>query len=293
MGWLAGGAHPRGAVTAMEAALACDGMEGAFEAITAQTREAVHAAGFSDVAIGLSGGLDSSVVAALAVEALGANRVHGVLMPGPFSSGHSVADAEDLAAALGIDRATVPITGAYEAFDQAFCEAGLGALEGLASQNTQARCRMVCLMALSNARRWLVLNTGNRSEAYMGYSTLYGDMAGAFAPLGGLYKTQVYELARWMNGRARAEGRPEPIPEHVLAKPPSAELAPGQSDEEALGLGYAELDALLAARFDEGRSLSELEAVFGAATVQRVLGTVERMAFKRALEPPCAQVQAV
>lgn len=264
-------------------------MERTFDEIVRQTRDFVHGAGFDDVVVGLSGGIDSSVVAALAVEALGASHVHGVLMPGPYSTEHSVVDAEQLAANLGIKAPRMPITRAYDAFVHVFADANQGVLTGLAAENTQARCRMVILMALSNAHRWLVLNTGNRSEAYMGYSTLYGDTAGAFAPIGGLLKTQVYMLARVANARAEAAGRVAPIPTNVLTKAPSAELAPGQVDEASMGIDYPTLDGILAAHLDRGLDAGALvKAGFDAEQVSYVLGRAEATAFKRALEPPFA-----
>ena len=193
-------------------------------------------AGFSDVVIGLSGGMDSSLVAVMCADALGADRVHGVLMPGPYSTDHSVDDALDLARNLGIRTRTVSIAEPYRAFEAALAEACGGKLSGLAAENTQARCRMVCLMALSNAYGWMLVNTGNKSEAMMGYSTLYGDTAGAFAPIGGLYKTDVFAVARWRNRQAEIAGEVPPIPEHVFVKPPSAELSPDQEDVTSMGI---------------------------------------------------------
>ncbi|MEF9876299.1 MAG: NAD(+) synthase [Gordonibacter sp.] len=247
--------------------------------------------GFTEAVIGLSGGMDSSIVAAMCVDALGAARVHGVLLPGPYSSGHSVEDACALADRLGIEAQTVSICAPYQAFEHALADACGGALTGLAAQNTQARCRMVCLMALSNAYGWMLVNTGNKSEAMMGYSTLYGDTAGAFAPIGGLYKTDVYAVARWRNGHARADGAVPPLPERVFSKPPSAELAPGQDDETSLGVDYPTLDALLVAHVEHGMDAEELAAAgFEASLVERVLDTVRATAFKRALEPPYPNV---
>ncbi len=265
-------------------------------------RRFVQDAGFSDAVVGLSGGMDSSLVAVMCVDALGADHVHGVLLPGPYSSDHSVADALELAGRLGIDAQTVSICEPYEAFERSLAESCGGALAGLAAQNTQARCRMVCLMALSNEHGWLLVNTGNKSEAMMGYSTLYGDMAGAFAPLGGLYKTDVYSLARWRNGQAAAGFCSKnadamvsettcPIPEHVFTKPPSAELAPGQMDEKSLGIDYPTLDAMLMAHVERGLNAEALIAEgFEAQTVERVLRTIRATAFKRAQEPPSPQV---
>lgn len=249
-------------------------------------------AGFDEVVIGLSGGIDSSLVAAMCVDAFGAARVHGVLLPGPYSTDHSVSDAEELAARLGIETFIVSIREPYEAFARALAPACGGALEGLASENTQARCRMACLMALSNAHGWMLVNTGNKSEAMMGYSTLYGDTAGAFAPLGGLYKTDVYALSRWANEQAEREGRPAPIPQHVLEKPPSAELAPGQEDERSMGIDYPELDAILEAHFEHGMDADAVAAQgFDREQVEAVLHRARSYAFKRALEPPFPQAR--
>lgn len=244
-------------------------------------------AGFSDVVIGLSGGMDSSIVAVMCVDAFGADHVHGVLLPGPYSSEHSVEDARELAGNLGIEAQVVSVCEPYEAFERVLARACGGELSGLAAENTQARCRMVCLMALSNAHGWMLVNTSNKSEAMMGYSTLYGDTAGAFAPLGGLYKTDVYAIARWRNERAERDGQVPPIPEHVLVKPPSAELAPGQEDEKSMGIDYPTLDRMLIAHFEHGVSENGLvEAGFNRADVERVLAKVRSQAFKRALEPP-------
>ena len=244
-------------------------------------------AGFTDVVIGLSGGMDSSLVAVMCVDALGAERVHGVLMPGPYSTEHSVDDALELARNLGLEPRTVSIAEPYRAFEAALADACGGKLEGLAAENTQARCRMVCLMALSNAYGWMLVNTGNKSEAMMGYSTLYGDTAGAFAPIGGLYKTDVFAVARWRNDQAEAAGTTPPIPEHVFTKPPSAELSPEQEDEKSMGIDYATLDRLLEAHVERGLDATALAAEgFDAADGERVLRTVRATAFKRALEPP-------
>ncbi len=251
-----------------------------------------HDAGFTDAVIGLSGGIDSSVVTTLCVEAFGAAHVHGVLLPGPYSSDHSVTDAQALAHNLGIATTVLPIIQAYEAFSELLAEACGGELTGLASENTQARCRMVCLMALSNAHGWMLVNTGNKSEAAMGYSTLYGDTAGAYAPIGGLYKTDVFAMARWLNDRAIQRGKCAPIPEHVLIKPPSAELSPGQEDEKSLGVDYASLDRVLAAHLEQGAGVDDLVARgFDRALAKRVVHTVASYAYKRATEPPFPVVQ--
>ncbi len=247
-----------------------------------QTADFVRGAGFTDVLIGLSGGLDSSVVAALASEALGSGHVHGVRMPRPFSSASSLRDASDLAENLGMSLDPCPITDAFEAFGRTWA----ASFRGLAAENTQARLRMCVLMALSNERGWVVLNTGNLSEAAMGYSTLYGDTAGAFAPIGGLYKTEVQALAQFINSSAAAAGRTPPIPENVLVKPPSAELSAGQTDEDALGVPYADLDRLLSCMLDEGGCAEDL-----TPEEARIWRRYQANGFKRALEPPFAQVK--
>ncbi len=262
-----------------------------YQACTEALRMFAQDTGFSDVVIGLSGGIDSSLVAVMCVEAFGAKRVHGVLMPGPYSSDHSVEDARELAERLGIETQVVSVLEPYRAFEKALANACGGALVGLAAQNTQARCRMVCLMALSNAYGWMLVNTGNKSEAMMGYSTLYGDTAGAFAPLGGLYKTDVYTVARWCNEHALGSGIMSPIPERVFSKPPSAELAPDQDDESSMGIDYSTLDALLKAHIECGQNSAELVAGgFEASLVERVLTTIRATAFKRALEPPYPEI---
>ena len=247
----------------------------------------VRAAGFSDVVIGLSGGMDSSLVAVMCVDAFGADHVHGVLLPGPYSSESSVTDALDLATALGVATQTISITQPFDAFAHVLAKGCAGALSGLAAENTQARCRMVCLMALSNTHGWMLVNTSNKSEAMMGYSTLYGDTAGAFAPLGGLYKTDVYAVAHWRNRVALQRNERVPIPENVFVKPPSAELAPGQEDEKSLGIDYPTLDAILIAAFERGETLEALvSAGYDAVQVERVVTSAKSFAYKRALEPP-------
>ena len=255
-------------------------------------REFAQSIGQTDFVIGLSGGLDSSVVAALAVDAFGAEHVNGVLMPGPYSSGHSVSDASDLAQRLGIPTHTVSIAEPFAAFAHVFQQAYGEELAGLAAENSQARCRMVVLMALSNQYGWMVINTGNKSEAMMGYSTLYGDTAGAYAPIGGLYKTDVFALAEWLNERARQAGEVEPIPQHVIDKPPSAELSAGQEDEKSLGVRYEVLDKILVRLVEKGLSAEEVaNQGFDLAEVQRIERVMRGYAFKRALEPPFPAIE--
>lgn len=244
-------------------------------------------AGFNEVVLGLSGGIDSALVAVMCVDAFGADRVHAYMLPGPYSTDHSLTDAEELGANLGIKTEAISIVGPYEAFVTALEPAAGGNLSGLASENTQARCRMVCLMALSNTYGWMMVNTGNKSEAAMGFSTLYGDTSGAFAPIGGLYKTDVFALSRWVNERAAAEGKVPPIPERIITKPPSAELSPGAEDEKALGIDYATLDQILIAHFEQGKTAEEIVAAgFDPEEVAYAICRTNSYAFKRAVEPP-------
>lgn len=246
--------------------------------------------GFTDVVLGLSGGIDSALVAVMCAEALGADRVHAYMLPGPYSTEHSLADAEVLAANLGIKVQAISIREPYDAFAHAFQGATDEMLSGLASENTQARCRMVVLMALANAYGWMMVNTGNKSEAAMGFSTLYGDTSGAFAPLGGLYKTDVFALSRWANERATKAGKTPPIPEHIITKPPSAELSPGAEDEKSLGIDYETLDQILIAHFEQGKSAEEVVAMgFNPEEVNYAIRRTHANAFKRAIEPPFPQ----
>ncbi|MBQ9021200.1 MAG: NAD(+) synthase [Eggerthellaceae bacterium] len=267
-------------------------MEQIHRLIVEQLRDFAENAGFSDCVIGLSGGLDSSVVAALCTETFGPAHVHGVLLPGPFSSDHSIEDALELARNLGLETDIISITEPYEAFSNELEAYFDGGFTGVVSENAQARIRMIMLMAFSNAHNWMLVNTGNRSEAYMGYCTLYGDMAGAYAPIGGLYKTQVYDLAREINSIALDIGGLAPIPQRVLEKAPSAELAEDQTDEAGLGIGYAELDRILAGHFDEGRAPSELASdTTPLAQVEELLARAKSFDYKRALLPPCAVIE--
>lgn len=241
--------------------------------------------GMTDVVLGLSGGIDSSLVACMCVDAFGPERVHGYMLPGPYSSEHSLADAQELALNLGMRVQRISIDRPFEAFVGVLGDHCVMA-RGLAAENTQARCRMVVLMALSNVHGWMMVNTGNKSEAMMGYSTLYGDMAGAYAPIGGLYKTDVFAMSRWLNEEALRKGGKPPIPEHVLIKPPSAELAPDQRDEDTLG-SYDALDRLLIDYQERGMGRDALVAAgYDAAEVDRIVTRVDSYAFKRALEPP-------
>ena len=253
-------------------------------ALALATRDYVHKSGFSDVCVGLSGGVDSSLTAAIAVDALGADHVHGVLMPSRNSSEHSVTDAEKLAANLGIDARMVGIEPAHAAL-AGMLEPGLGDVldpGGITDQNLQARIRGITLMALANEHGWLVLTTGNKSELAVGYSTLYGDTAGAYAVVSDLWKLDVYELCRWRNLQAGSEL----IPATVLAKAPSAELAPGQRDDQSLP-SYEVLDPILRLYVEELRSVGEIQQaqIAPPEVVEQVCRMVDAAEYKRRQTP--------
>ena len=253
-----------------------------WRALALATCDYVRKCGFSDVLVGLSGGIDSAVVAALAVDALGSEHVLGILMPGPYSSVASVEDAEALAANLGIQTRTVHIDELYRDASQLY-EGALGSsFAGVAAENLQARLRGTTLMSLANARGALVLNTGNKSESGMGYSTLYGDTVGAYAPIGDVYKGRVYELARWRNQSSLTPV----IPENVLVKAPSAELSEGQTDEASFGVSYPDIDRILTMHVERGMDARAIVAAgVDAAAVQRVLDACRVAEFKRRQEP--------
>ena len=257
-----------------------------YAALVLATRDYVTKNGFTDVCVGLSGGVDSSLVATVAADALGPDRVHGVLMPSRYSSDHSVADAEALCANLGIEGRLIGIEPAHDAFEAMLAAAFAGRPPGLAEENVQPRIRAVVLMALANKFGWLVLTTGNKSESAVGYSTLYGDSAGAFAVISDIWKLQVYELARRRNATA---GRAL-IPERVLAKEPSAELRPDQLDSDSLP-PYERLDPVARAFVEGDKTVGELIAG-GADTelVRRVGRLVDVAEYKRRQAPPGVRV---
>lgn len=250
-------------------------------------KEYVANAGFNEVIVGLSGGLDSALTATMCVDALGASCVHGLLLPGPYSSAHSITDAQKLAENLEIESEVVSITEPYESFMRALKDPFGQALKGIAAENTQARCRMICLMAVSNQQGWMLINTSNKSETMMGYSTLYGDTAGAFAPLGGLYKTDVYKLAYWRNEQGLKQKGIAPIPKNTLEKPPSAELSPNQEDERAMGISYDELDKILIDLVERKKGPEEItDEHLSLEKVMQIQKRIEAYAFKRDNEPP-------
>jgi NAD+ synthase (glutamine-hydrolysing) len=264
-------------------------VEQLWNALVLGTRDYLRKCGFTKAIVGLSGGIDSALVAAIAVAALGAENVQGVGMPSEFSSDGSVTDAEQLARNLGIAFTTVPIREIYTQFSQAlepvYAAVGAGAGFGLAEENLQPRIRGSLLMALSNKTGALVLTTGNKSEMACGYCTLYGDMVGALAVIGDVYKTEVYELSRWVN-RER-----EVIPHDTLTKPPSAELRPGQKDTDSLPL-YEVLDPIVRAYIEEYSSAEEIARAQGVelALVRRVIRLVELSEYKRQQAAPVLKV---
>jgi NAD+ synthase (glutamine-hydrolysing) len=257
-----------------------------YSALVLGTRDYLAKNGFADAVIGLSGGIDSSLVAAVAVDAVGSAHVHGVAMPSRYSSAGSVTDAEALAANLGIDLASAPIEPAHLAFAD-MLRPLLGAdPAGLTDENLQSRIRGVLLMALSNARGWIVLTTGNKSEMATGYSTLYGDSAGGFAVIKDVTKTLVYELCRHRNARAGFDL----IPAAVLEKAPSAELRPDQRDEESLP-PYSVLDPVMTGYVEADRSADDLVAEgFDPEAVARVVGLIDRAEYKRRQMPPGVRI---
>jgi NAD+ synthase (glutamine-hydrolysing) len=286
------GDRPPPAVSQQHVAPLCHGEEDPLEevwsALVLGVRSYVDKNGFDEVVIGLSGGVDSSIVAALAVDALGPDRVHGVLMPSRYSSDHSVSDAEALCALLGLSCRTVPIEPAHAAFTSMLEPSFEGHDTGLTDQNVQSRIRGVVLMALSNAFGWLVLTTGNKSETAVGYSTLYGDTAGGLAVIKDVPKTVVYELCHWRNRR----GDGERIPAGVLTKAPSAELAPDQRDDQSLP-SYDELDPIIEAYVDGDLTAPQIVAAgHDPEIVARVVRLVDTAEYKRRQAPPGLRISA-
>ena len=256
---------------------ALESIEEIYRALVLGTRDYVTKNGFKHVVMGLSGGIDSSIVAAIAVEALGAANVTGVTMPSPYSSAGTRGDAVRLAKNLGIDLLRVPITRVLKAYKGALAGPFKGLKEDVTEENLQARIRGNYLMALSNKFGWLVLNTGNKSEIAVGYTTLYGDMAGGFAVIKDCPKMLVYRLSEHVNARA---GR-DLIPRAVFTRPPSAELRPDQTDQDTLP-PYAMLDAILECYVEGDQGVADIVARgFDAATVKRVIAMVDRNEYKR------------
>jgi NAD+ synthase (glutamine-hydrolysing) len=255
-----------------------------YGALVLALRDYVEKNGFRSVLMGLSGGIDSALVAAISVDAFGPERVFGVAMPSAYSSEHSVSDAHDLAARTGASIRTVPIAPMVDAYQQALH------LSGLAEENLQARVRGTTLMALSNAEGHLVLATGNKSELSVGYSTIYGDAVGGFAPIKDVPKTLVWELARWRTAQAEAAGSTPPIPPNSIEKPPRAELRPGQQDTDSLP-EYDLLDQLLDRYVAGDHSAADLVAAgFDPDLVERILRLTDLAEYKRRQYPPGTKI---
>ncbi|MFJ8655026.1 NAD+ synthase [Streptomyces rochei] len=271
--WLSGGLAER-----------LDDDEEIYSALVVGLRAYVAKNGFRSVLIGLSGGIDSALVAAVACDAVGAENVHGVSMPSRYSSEHSRDDAAELARRTGLHYRTVPIEPMFDAY------MGALGLTGLAEENLQSRLRGTLLMAISNQEGHLVLAPGNKSELAVGYSTLYGDSVGAYGPIKDVYKTSVFRLARWRNRAAAARGRTPPIPESSITKPPSAELRPGQVDTDSLP-DYPVLDAILELYVDRDRGADEIVAAgYDRELVARTLRMVDTAEYKRRQYPPGTKI---
>ena len=257
-----------------------------WSALVTGLRDYVAKGGFPSVLLGLSGGIDSAVVAAIAVDALGAKRVFGVGMPSKYSSSHSLSDAAELAARTGVNYRVVEIEPMVASY---LMKLGF---TGVAEENLQARVRGTTLMGISNQEGHLVLATGNKSELAVGYSTIYGDAVGGYAPIKDLWKSAVWELAKWRNDLARSRGEVPPIPENSITKEPSAELRPGQRDTDSLP-DYPLLDRILHRYVTLDQGFAEIVAAgFDASLVSRIMRMVDRAEYKRRQYPPGTKVSA-
>ncbi|MGH2347943.1 MAG: NAD(+) synthase, partial [bacterium] len=263
---------------------ALDAPDEVYQALVLGTRDYVRKNGFRHVVVGLSGGIDSAMVATIAVDALGSEHVHAAWMPSEYSSDESRRYAQEVASNLGIEMTELDIDGIFQAFLQALRPAFAGRAPDTAEENVQARIRGTLLMALSNKFGWLVLTTGNKSELSVGYSTLYGDMAGGFAVIKDVPKTLVYDLARWRNARSPV------IPEGVLSRVPTAELRPGQKDTDTLP-PYEILDPVLRLYVEEDTPPQEIVAAgYPADLVTKVVAMVDRNEYKRRQAPPGVKI---
>ncbi|THV42583.1 NAD+ synthase [Glycomyces buryatensis] len=279
-------AEPAAMETRIEPSYAPDleRLEEIWEALCLGLGDYVRKNGFESVIFGLSGGIDSALTAVIARDAIGADRVHTVAMPSRYSSQHSQDDAADLAARCGINHSVEEIQPIVDSY-----LADIG-ISGLALENLQARVRGNILMALSNQHGHLVLAPGNKSEYAVGYSTIYGDAVGGFAPIKDVLKTLVYELATWRNAKARSLGETEPIPENTILKPPSAELRPDQKDSDSLP-DYEILDGILSGYVDSDRGREDLvEQGYPADVVDRIAGLVDRAEYKRRQSAPGTKI---
>ena len=262
------------------------GVESIYHALLLGLRDYMRKCGFGTVVLGLSGGIDSALTAALAVDAIGRDKVFGVALPSRYSSGHSVDDARQLADNLGIDFRVIPIGAMHDAFEATLAGSFAGHPADVTEENLQARIRGATLMAFSNKFNHLLLTTGNKSEMAVGYSTLYGDMCGGLNLIGDVPKTTVYELSEWINRHANREV----IPGNTIHKPPSAELRPDQHDQQSLP-PYPELDAILHRYVEEDHSAADIVAGgFDPATVAKVIKLVDRSEYKRRQAAPALKV---
>ncbi|MEQ8194214.1 MAG: NAD+ synthase [Rhodospirillales bacterium] len=290
--WQENGAWRCGTVTATPA---LERVENIYRAMVMGLRDYVDKNYFPGVLIGLSGGVDSALSAAVAVDALGADRVHCVMMPSPYTSRESLEDAAAAAGLLGVQLDTISIEPAMQAFDTMLREVFVGHEKDTTEENVQARSRGITLMAISNKLGYMVLSTGNKSEMSVGYATLYGDMCGGYSVLKDIYKTTVYNVSRWRNDHRPAglkgpEGRV--IPERILTKAPSAELKPDQTDQDSLP-PYDELDAILHCLIEEDMALRDIVAAgHDAAIVERVWRMLDRAEYKRRQAPPGVKITA-
>jgi NAD+ synthase (glutamine-hydrolysing) len=281
-----GGANARSGLAEPVIAPRLSRLEEIYRALVVGTRDYVRKNGFRQVVIGLSGGVDSSLVACVAADALGPENVTGVAMPSRYSAEMSESDAKRLSDDLGIKFMVIPIERPFEAFLETLAGPFAGREPDVAEENLQARIRGNLLMALSNKFGWLVLTTGNKSEMSVGYATLYGDMAGGYAVIKDVPKVLVYELARWRNEQVDGPV----IPERVLTRAPSAELRPDQRDTDSLPT-YEVLDPILEAYVEEDRSPAEVVALgFDEATVHRVVRMVDLSEYKRRQAPPGVKI---
>jgi NAD+ synthase (glutamine-hydrolysing) len=263
--------------------------EEVYRALVLGTRDYVHKNGFREAVLGLSGGVDSALVATIAVDALGADAVRALAMPSMYSSPESLEDAEEVARRLKIRMDVVPISDVFRAYEGQL--GSLDVVEGLAAENLQARIRGNDLMAVSNRTGAIVLATGNKSEYAVGYSTLYGDMAGGFAPVKDVPKTLLYELCAWRNASAAERGEQAPIPDQILAKAPSAELRPDQRDSDSLP-PYEVLDPIVEAYVEDDLDVDEIvrRGIADAATAERVAALVDRAEYKRRQAAPGVKI---
>jgi NAD+ synthase (glutamine-hydrolysing) len=267
-----------------------EGAEEVYRALVLGVRDYIRKNGFEDVVLGLSGGIDSALVAVIAADAVGPSSVRALAMPSPYSSPESVGDAEDVATRVGIRCDVVRIDATFESYKAAARPLFEGRPEDVAEENLQARIRGNLLMAVSNKFGSLVLATGNKSEYAVGYATLYGDMAGGFAPIKDVPKTLVYELCRWRNADAERQGTTPPIPERVLTKPPSAELRPNQKDADSLP-PYGILDPIVELYVEDDVGVDEIVARgFARDIVERVASLIDRAEYKRRQAAPGVKI---